>query len=85
MRKIIHTPSFPALRSIAVAMSCFPIDLFTYVDLNEAKLEAWAKKFFVHHTWKKPLLFGEVSETDYKVKQPNLWLHTTSRTGKLAP
>ena len=50
-------------------MSCFRIDLSTYVDLNEAKLEAWANKFFVHHTSKKPLLFGEVSETDYKVKQ----------------
>ena len=50
-------------------MSCFRIDLSTYVDLNEVKLEAWAKKFFVHHAWKKSLLFGEVSETDYKVKQ----------------
>ena len=50
-------------------MPCFRLDLSAYVDLHEAKLEAWAKKFFVHHTWKKPFFLGEVSETDYKVKQ----------------
>ena len=50
-------------------MSCFRIDLSTYVAMDETKLESWAKRFFVRYTWKKPLLFGEVVETDYQVRQ----------------
>ena len=61
-----HASVFPPL---VAAMFCFRIDLSTYVDMNEAKLEAWANNFFVHHTWKKQLLFGEVVEPDYTVQK----------------
>ena len=37
--------------------------------MDEIKLDAWAKRFFVRYTWKKPILFGEVTESDYKVQQ----------------
>ena len=50
-------------------MSCFRIDLSTYVAMDEIKLDAWAKRFFVRYTWKKPMLLGEVTESDYKVQQ----------------
>ena len=50
-------------------MSCFCIDLSAYTGVNEDKLDAWAKRFFVSYTWKKPLMFGEVVENDYKKQQ----------------
>ena len=50
-------------------MSCFCIDLSAYTGVNEDKLDAWAKRFFVSYTWKKPLMFGEVAENDYKKQQ----------------
>ena len=50
-------------------MSCFCIDLSAYTGVNEDKLDAWAKRFFVSYTWKKPLMFGEVIENDYKKQQ----------------
>ncbi len=54
---------------LVVTMSCFRIDLSTYMDLPEAKLEVWARKFFVRHAWKRPLMFGEVVESDYRVQK----------------
>ena len=50
-------------------MSCFRIDLSAYNGIDEAKLDAWAKRFFKTYIWKKPLLFGEVVESDYKRQQ----------------
>ena len=50
-------------------MSCFRIDLSAYNGIDEAKLDAWAKRFFKTYIWKKPVLFGEVVESDYKRQQ----------------
>ena len=50
-------------------MACFRIDLSAYADVNEAKLDAWAKRFFTNYIWKKPMLFGQVVESDYKKQQ----------------
>ena len=50
-------------------MSCFRIDLSAYNGIDEDKLDAWAKRFFKTHIWKKPMLFGEVVESDYKRQQ----------------
>ena len=50
-------------------MACFCIDLSAYTGMNEDKLDAWAKRFFVNYTWKKPLMFGEVAENDYTKQQ----------------
>jgi hypothetical protein len=50
-------------------MACFCIDLSAYTGVNEDKLDAWAKRFFVSYTWKKPLMFGDVAENDYTKQQ----------------
>ena len=50
-------------------MACFRVDLSAYTDVDETKLDAWAKRFFVNYSWKKPVMFGEVAETDYKRQQ----------------
>ena len=47
-------------------MACFRIDLSAYADVNEAKLDAWAKRFFTNYIWKKPMMFGQVAEREYK-------------------
>ncbi len=50
-------------------MACFRIDLSDYAGMSEDKLDAWAKRFFVNYSWKKPVMFGEVAETEYKRQQ----------------
>jgi hypothetical protein len=50
-------------------MACFRIDLSNYAGVNEAKLDAWAKHFFKNYSWKRPVMFGEVVESDYKRQQ----------------
>jgi hypothetical protein len=37
--------------------------------VNEAKLDAWAKHFFKNYSWKRPVMVGEVAESDYKKQQ----------------
>ena len=50
-------------------MACFRIDLSNYAGVDEAKLDAWAKNFFKNYSWKRPVMFGEVAESDYKKQQ----------------
>ena len=50
-------------------MACFRIDLSNYAGVNEAKLDAWAKHFFKNYSWKRPVMVGEVAESDYKKQQ----------------
>ena len=50
-------------------MACFRIDLSNYAGVNEAKLDAWAKHFFKNYSWKRPVMVGEVAESDYKRQQ----------------
>ncbi len=57
----------PPIRKIARA--CFRIDLSDYADVDETKLDVWAKRFFANYSWKKPIMFGEIAETDYKRQQ----------------
>ncbi len=53
----------------STTMACFRVDLSDYAGVDEVKLGAWAKNFFVNHSWKKPVMFGEVAETGYKRQQ----------------
>ena len=50
-------------------MACFRVDLSAYTGVDETKLDAWAKRFFVTYSWKKPVMFGKVDEADYKKQQ----------------
>ena len=50
-------------------MACFRVDLSAYTGVDETKLDAWAKRFFVTYSWKKPVMFGKVDEADYQKKQ----------------
>ena len=50
-------------------MACFRVDLSNYAGVNEAKLDAWAKHFFKNYSWKRPVMVGEVAESDYKKQQ----------------
>jgi hypothetical protein len=50
-------------------MACFRVDLSAFDGVNDVKLDAWAKRFFKTHIWKKPMMFGEVAENDYKRQQ----------------
>ena len=50
-------------------MACFRVDLSAFDGVDEAKLGAWARRFFKNHVWKNPIMFGEVAESDYKRQQ----------------
>ena len=81
-RQFKHRIPPPIRPPRAVAMACFRIDLSAYADVNEVKLDAWANHFFTNHIWKKPMLFGQVAESDYKKKQlQSLVLHNMKNWG----